>query len=114
MPRIKSFAPGWLNHPAPGHRLFSLAREENTQPAPVLFKKTKPGPRRTIARRGTEVFVAVGKQIRWGDLATLKDNWDSRSGGSRLRREATDSSFDVYDEETHGQSGAAEGYRVCR
>ena len=28
---------------------------------------------RTIAHRKTEVFVAIGREIRWADLATLKD-----------------------------------------
>ncbi len=112
MPRIKSFAPGWLNHPAPGHNLFALTPEDNTQPASVLFKKTKPGPRRTIARRGTEIFVAVGKQIRWGDLALLKENWDSQGGAGRIKRQATDGSFEVYDEEANGHSVSAAGYRV--
>lgn len=112
MPRIKSFAPGWLNHPAPGHNLFALTPEDNAQPASVLFKKTKPGPRRTIARRGTEIFVAVGKQIRWGDLALLKENWDSQGGAGRMKRQATDGSFEVYDEEANGRSVSAAGYRV--
>ena len=112
MPRIKSFAPGWLNHPAPGHNLFALTPEDNTQPASVLFKKTKPGPRRTIARRGTEIFVAVGKQIRWGDLALLKENWDSQGTAGRIKRQATAGSFEVYDEEANGHSASAAGYRV--
>ncbi|KAH8878572.1 hypothetical protein GQ53DRAFT_850160 [Thozetella sp. PMI_491] len=114
MPRIKSFAPGWLNSPAPGHKLFALAREENTAPNSVLAKKQKPGPRRTIARRGTEVFVAAGRQIRWGDLAILKENWESKTVGSRLRRENTDGSFEVYDDEAGGNIGSAEGYRIIK
>lgn len=34
------------------------------------------GHRRTIARRGTEIFVVVDNEIRWSDLCMLKDVWD--------------------------------------
>jgi nucleoporin NUP82 len=121
MPRIKSYAPAWLNEPAPGHRLFATSNDLNT-PASQQYGayRSKPGPRRTIARRGTEVFVASGKQIRWGDLVHLKDAWESKSPkawpGVRVKREDSDGSFDVYDDElgSSGQNGMqAEGYRVC-
>lgn len=36
------------------------------------------GPKRIIARRGTEVFVVVDDQIRWSDLGMLKDKWDEQ------------------------------------
>ena len=36
------------------------------------------GPNRTIARRGTEIFVAAGKQIRWTDLVSLKDDFEGQ------------------------------------
>ena len=121
MPKIKSFAPGWLNEPAPGHKLFEAAIDDAAKlPASLAYsKKGKPGPRRTIARRGTEVFVAVGKQIRWGDLAHLKESWESRpsrAGGIRIQRQDSDGSFEVYDEEAgrddHAASSPADGYRV--
>ncbi|TQS33339.1 hypothetical protein Golomagni_06321, partial [Golovinomyces magnicellulatus] len=69
----------WLSKNAPGHELFEpsqdAARARASSPSLSSKKKTLPGPRRTIARRGTEVFVAVGKEIRWADLAYLKDEW---------------------------------------
>src|SRR5512141_2624711 len=122
MPRITSFAPGWLNQPAPGHKLFEQPIDETSRlPAALAYsKKGKPGPRRTIARRGTEVFVAVGKQIRWGDLAHLKESWESKlprsAAGARGQRRGSDGSFEVYDEEAAigNVSSAAEGYRVSR
>jgi nucleoporin NUP82 len=117
MPRIKSFAPAWLNEPAPGHKLFEQPVGDSNHPAHLAYsKKSKPGPRRTIARRGTEVFVAVGKQIRWGDLARLKETWESSRHGSGIRVPTQDSSasFEVYDEEAAaGNTGSpGEGYRV--
>ncbi|KAK3942386.1 hypothetical protein QBC46DRAFT_256331 [Diplogelasinospora grovesii] len=121
MPKIKSFAPSWLNEPSPGHKLFELSSEDvKLGPASLAYsKKSKPGPQRTIARRGTEVFVAAGKQIRWGDLAYLKESWESKqSPGVRIKREGSDGSFDVYDEEAANGNGPAagspEGYRTIK
>ncbi|KAL2017313.1 hypothetical protein VTK56DRAFT_2336 [Thermocarpiscus australiensis] len=122
MPQIKSFAPSWLNEPAPGHKLFEPSDDDVKTPASLPYGKTpKPWPRRTIARRGTEVFVAVGKQIRWGDLAHLKETWEAkqaRSGaGTRVKKEDSDDSFAAFDEETTGHinaGGLAEGYRIIK
>ncbi|SPQ22734.1 f3f86e95-2746-4f46-8272-8161dd0057d6 [Thermothielavioides terrestris] len=102
MPKIKSFAPGWLNEPSPGHQLFEQSDDDARGPAALAYgKKAKPGPRRTIARRGTEVFVASGKQIRWGDLAYLKETWETRqarpTAGARIKRESPDTSFEYGD-----------------
>ncbi|KAL2261772.1 hypothetical protein VTK26DRAFT_3413 [Humicola hyalothermophila] len=123
MPKIKSFAPGWLNEPAPGHKLFEAVNDDPRASSPLLYgKKPKPGPRRTIARRGTEVFVAVGKQIRWGDLTYLKESWEAKQTRSpslaRTKRESPGSSFDVYEDETAAGNGHAgglsEGYRTLK
>ncbi|KAB5570494.1 hypothetical protein GE09DRAFT_1217927 [Coniochaeta sp. 2T2.1] len=118
MPHIKSYVPSWLNEPAPGHKLFA----PSTDDANLLYaNRAKPGPRRTIARRGTEVFVAVGKQIRWGNLVHLKENWEAKQSksifGSRIKKEDSDGSFELYDEEadSKSQNGAAsEGYRLIK
>lgn len=100
MPKIKSFAPGWLNGPSPGHKLFELSADDSRVPAALPYgKKQKPGPRRTIARRGTEVFVAAGKHIRWGDLAYLKDSWETKHA-------TRSTSLD------HDDGAACDGYRV--
>jgi len=114
MPKIKSFAPAWLNLPAPGHKLFESTDDSRLPAALAYSKKLKSsGPRRTIARRGTEIFVAVGKQIRWGDLARLKETWESRAGARvRGQRPDSDGYFEVYDEEAAAGNAAGEGYRV--
>ncbi|KAK3295504.1 uncharacterized protein B0H64DRAFT_321586 [Chaetomium fimeti] len=116
MPRIKSFAPSWLNEPSPGHKLFSQSADDARLSMTLPYgKKPKPGPRRTIARRGTEVFVAVGKQIRWGDLAYLKESWETKharsSSGTRIKRESSEDSFD----HENGVVGhETEGYRIIK
>ena len=116
MPKIKSYAPAWVNEPAPGHKLFAMSSDDAGLPAPVAFarRSSRAGPRRTIARRGTEVFVAVGKQIRWGDLAYLKDKWDARQARSgRAGTFKRESSLDVYDDAANAiGAGDGEGYRV--
>ncbi|KAK0622889.1 hypothetical protein B0T14DRAFT_427619 [Immersiella caudata] len=119
MPKIRSFAPGWLNRPAPGHRLFEQPVDDSKLPASLAYtKKWKSGPRRTIAHRGTEVFVAVGKQIRWGDLVHLKETWESKpSRSGRTQRQDTEDSFEVFDEEAaagNSQPGVGEGYRTIK
>jgi nucleoporin NUP82 len=122
MPKIKSYVPSWLNEPAPGHKLFIPVTDDARQANPPLYSnRSKPGPRRTIARRGTEVFVAVGKQIRWGNLVHLKESWEAKQSksifGSRFKKEGSDGSFELYDEEAENnpaQNDAEyEGYRVC-
>jgi len=32
-----------------------------------------------MARRGTDIFVVVGKYIRWTDLVSLKDDYEEQS-----------------------------------
>ncbi|KAL2270418.1 hypothetical protein VTJ83DRAFT_2602 [Remersonia thermophila] len=113
MPKIKSFAPSWLNEPSRGYKLFELPGDDVRPPPSLYNKKSKPGPRRTIARRGTEVFVAVGKQIRWGDLALLRNFWEadqsSRSASpERGKKETADGSPDFNDLST------SDGYRVIK
>ncbi|KAG5987652.1 hypothetical protein E4U43_004983 [Claviceps pusilla] len=121
MPKIKSHSASWLSSSnAPGHQLFAPSTEAARSRAlgPVSKNQLLAGPRRTIARRGTEVFVAVGKEIRWADLAYLKDEWSTRqsrgrtgSAGVRIKREDSVQSIpDDHDEDT----AAAVGLRVIR
>ncbi|KAM0515741.1 hypothetical protein ACHAPE_005820 [Trichoderma viride] len=89
MPKVKHYSAAWLSKNAPGNQLFepsadSLRSKALSSPSK---KKQTPGPRRTIARRGTEVFVAVGKEIRWGDLVYLKEEWMEKQ--SRRRRSSS-------------------------
>jgi nucleoporin NUP82 len=76
MPKVKSYSAPWLSGNAPGRQLFAPADDapRNTSLSSPS-KASLPGPRRTIARRGTQVFVASGREIRWGDLAYLKEQW---------------------------------------
>lgn len=97
MPKIKSYSAPWLSsNNAPGHQLFEPSAEAVRSRAlsSASRNQSPPGPRRTIARRGTEVFVAAGKEVRWADLAYLKDEWSTRqargrtgSAGVRIKRE---------------------------
>lgn len=114
MPKIKSYSAPWLSSPnAPGHQLFAPSADSARPRAlgPASKSQSFPGPKRTIARRGTEVFVAVGKEIRWADLAYLEDAWKSRGGmGSdavRVKREETVQSI-----QSDGEVDAAAGLRV--
>lgn len=119
MPKVKHYSAAWLSKNAPGHELFEPAqdatRSRAASPPYSSKKKTVLGPRRTIARRGTEVFVAVGKEIRWADLAYLKDEWATsraakgrQSSMMRIKRE--DSVLSIEDSTEEG----APGLRVSR
>ncbi|KND92271.1 hypothetical protein TOPH_03206 [Tolypocladium ophioglossoides CBS 100239] len=119
MPKVKHFSAAWLSGNAPGHQLFEPSaesiRSRALSPSYSSKKKAIPGPRRTIARRGTEVFVAVGKEIRWADLAYLKDEWTTkqsrgRSGsGIRIKREDSYQSI-----EGDGEIDSAAGFRTLK
>ena len=117
--KVKSYTPGWLSKPAPGHTLFKATSEDLDASVFSPYssnKKARPGPRRTIARRGTEVFVAVNREIRWGDLVYLKESWAEMGASTRIKREDSNGSFSIYDETRNGTEGSdsrpAEGYRV--
>ncbi len=119
MPKIRSYTPHWLTEPAIGHNLFT---ESEADPKASTFspyasrKRYEPGPRKTIARRGTEVFVANGRELKWGDLVYLKDSWAAkqrrRSTGTQIKREDSQGSFESVDEGTGEDSYLADGYRV--
>lgn len=83
MPNVISYTPAWLSNPAPGSTIFAPTIPKSSSNTSVPYqsleaskRNAKPGPRRTIAQRGTEVFTAVGKEIRWADLAYLKEAWE--------------------------------------
>jgi nucleoporin NUP82 len=108
MPKIIGYTPAWLSE-RPGHDIFSGTQDTLRGGLPSTLKSvgegksnaTKPGPKRTIARRGTEVFVAVGKEIRWADLVHLKEDWEdnqaSRPKGKKsVRDEDTEENLSGY------------------
>lgn len=81
MPKVNSHAPAWLCRPSPGASLFSSTSVKS--PAQDLTTGPKAGvasgATRTIAERGNEVFVVVDNEIRWSNLARLKDRWQQRA-----------------------------------
>ena len=85
MPKAISQTPSWLTRPSPGARIFSDPSTQSPTSPSKRHSQTPPNgssassyysPRRTIAQRGTEIFVAVGNKIRWADLVSIKDNWE--------------------------------------
>jgi nucleoporin NUP82 len=70
MPKVLSYTPEWLSRPSPGYHLFA-PKQGNGDGAAAKSKDF--GPRKTIATRGSEIFVAVGHEIRWADLVNLKE-----------------------------------------
>jgi nucleoporin NUP82 len=109
MPKVISYTPAWLSKPNPGHEIFTAktasAPAASSNGSSASSKRTaKPGPRRTIARRGTEVFIAVGKEIRWADLVYLKEAWeDKQSRNSFGKGRESDNQY---------EGDHAQGYRV--
>ncbi|KAI9893467.1 MAG: hypothetical protein M1814_006764 [Vezdaea aestivalis] len=104
IPKVASYTPPWLLRPSPGFDLFSN-NLPNTFSSPD--ETAIPSPRRTIANRGTEVFVALGKELRWTDLRNLQDDWDEEENYRAHRRSRGRS--------TRSQSiGNRTGYRVLR
>ncbi len=117
MPKILSYTPAWLSNPSLGHEIFTATAPKSTDVPTTPQKYTngatkkaeKPGPKRTIAHRGTEIFVAVGKQVRWADLVAVKDLYDLqqdqkfRKSGRYARSEVHSDDDDV---------SASEAYRV--
>lgn len=116
MPKIKSYTPRWLTDPADGgHKLFAPSLGD-VKPPPLSSRKAEPGPRRTIARRGTEVFVANGKELKWGDLVYLRDGWEAKQARSprrfQVKREESSGSLGASNGITNGEGRSAEGFRV--
>ena len=87
MPKVKSYSAPWLSKGSSGHRLFEPStdalRSRALSPGYSSKKKPLPGPRRTIATRGSEIFVAVGKEIRWADMVYQKGSYANKQQGRR-------------------------------
>lgn len=117
MPKIVSYTPAWLSKPASGHKLFAPA-PDTTNDYPALpngaRKKASPqGAKRTIAHRGTEVFVAVGKEIRWADLLHIKERWAEKEE-QKYKGKSRDDDYDddfPYDQGFRVSSSAMKLFR---
>ncbi|CAJ2506172.1 Uu.00g003020.m01.CDS01 [Anthostomella pinea] len=119
MPKIKSYTPAWLSSPSPGHDLFTPNPDEAQHVSSYASKSAlKSGPRRTIARRGTEVYIAVGKEIRWADLVYLKERWQEKAArgraGVRVKREDSSEPSDNDLIKDSIEDGCAEGFRTIK
>ncbi|TGO33310.1 hypothetical protein BHYA_0253g00070 [Botrytis hyacinthi] len=115
MPQVLGYTPTWLSKPNPGHEIFT-AKPTGIQTAPGASynpneKKTnKLGPKRTIARRGTEIFIAVGKEIRWADLVYLKETWENKQENQRSFLKGKSR----VEEEVEAEENVARGYRTLK
>ena len=79
MPKIVNRQPAWLSRKSPAFRLFdgvkSLKGNQDLQePHGQLDNRGL----RTLAHRGSEVFIADGNTVRWADLASMKAAWESK------------------------------------
>ena len=83
MPRVLNYTPAWLSRSGPGFGLFADVRDQaipqkNGSKNGHAKSDQRIGQRRTVAHRGSEVFVATGNLIRWADLATMKYEWETK------------------------------------
>lgn len=97
MPKVNSYAPAWLCRPSPGASLFTSNSDKS--PAQGL-QRTKPstedGATRTIAKRGNEVFAVIDNEIRWSNLARLKDQWQQQARQKKAKDQTNGASLPSY------------------
>ncbi len=111
MPKVLSYTPAWLSKPNPGHQIFTptpIAQAATLSATSASSRRSaKPGPRRTLAHRGSEVFIAVGKEIRWADLVYLKEAWEDKQ-----YRKPSYEGKETDDNRNQYEGDHAQGYRV--
>ncbi|RAL60568.1 hypothetical protein DID88_009764 [Monilinia fructigena] len=115
MPQVLGYTPAWLSKPNTGHEIFTAGPTNNQTSSGSSYKSnnresTYSGPRRTIARRGTEIFIAVGKEIRWADLVYLKETWENKQGNQRSFLKGKSRS----EEEHEAEETVSQGYRTLK
>ncbi|KAK0879805.1 hypothetical protein LTR87_006442 [Friedmanniomyces endolithicus] len=74
MPRVVAQQPPWVVRGSSGHQLFQHDERAKT---PTTKSAHYDGPTRKIAHRGTEIFVAVGNELRWADVNALEGSQQS-------------------------------------
>jgi hypothetical protein len=86
MPKILTRDPAWLATGTPG---FDLFQGNSSTKSKRVVETQYEGPQRKIAHRGTEVFVAVGNELRWSEVGLLKDAADdnARKSGRGVQQE---------------------------
>jgi hypothetical protein len=72
MPKVLSYTPAWLSRPSDGFGIF--AKDHDAANGHASKAKASTCLRR-LAARGTEVFYAVGTEIRWANLQSLKNGF---------------------------------------
>ncbi|KAL9098714.1 MAG: hypothetical protein Q9163_005673 [Psora crenata] len=117
MPRVLSYTPTWLSRPSPGFQFFDTASQGQELNSGERTKTVVPteyaGPNRVLARRNTEIFMVVGKHVRWADLPSLKDQWqrlqETPSRAPKVKRKK--SALEIQDEDVVPEDGS---YRVLK
>ncbi|GAB7354496.1 hypothetical protein MBLNU459_g4966t1 [Dothideomycetes sp. NU459] len=105
MAKVASHTPNWLSRPSPGFQLFQPTAQTKAPASWSLGQGKKTGhagPCRTIAHRGTEIFVVVGNEIRWSDLVLLRDAAGEQHHG-RNRDGGRDAEFRILKTPVAGQ-----------
>lgn len=95
MPKVLSRQPRWLDYNSPGFDFFQPDNKDKQRENAAQAHRE--GPVRKIAHRGSEIFVAVGNELRWSDLAILKEAGEGE--GSKYGRLS--------------DSGKIPAYKVC-
>lgn len=121
MPKVLAYTPEWLSRNNPGFQLFDNAQPTQTQ-AQARHRDSIQlengngsnsdyvGPIKTIARRGAEIFTAVGKHIRWADLSMLKENFEEQKATPTKASKSTGPRTDAQVEKDGPEDGS---FRVC-
>lgn len=121
MPKVIEYTPPWLSRPSRGFSVFtpkesigSRGTEANgIQRNGIASTEPYMGPKRLLAQRGTEVFVAAGNKIRWTDLCMLKEDYEAeRDARANARRRRTDGGLDSERQGQHSNP-QANAYMVC-
>ncbi|KAF2469371.1 uncharacterized protein BDR25DRAFT_326220 [Lindgomyces ingoldianus] len=92
MPKVICHTPAWLSRPNPGFDLFMPKTPARTSNGTRAMQDEQKRPSKAIATRdNTEVFVAVGNEVRWADLTKLKEDHESIAnlGSSRSQHLAS-------------------------
>lgn len=112
MPKTISHTPSWLSRPSPGFQLFNYPKSAHSSTHHTRKGSDNSeynGPNKTIARRGTEVFVVAGKHIRWSDLSILKAEHEELEATPSKKPRASAEEQKLVNEEDGPEDGS---YRV--
>jgi nucleoporin NUP82 len=82
MPKILARDPAWVSA-----KIFTPTNDAKTQ---LVSEVEYDGPLRQVAHRGSEIFVAAGNELRWCDLALVKDATENLDRRSRRHGNSTE------------------------